>query len=483
METNSTISIRLIKNLSSRERQRFRDFLMSPYHNTDERLVRLFEQINDAAEHERLEEVSKEDLYHCLFPGKPYHAQKLKDQLSRLSSLTQEFLALEQRSLTPLDCDFQVLDALKMRGATELFTTFHHRLEKKIENLNSTSIETLKARYRLVQLADELESTSKSRKYSQKLQMRSDLTDEIFFIRKLQQYCEILNRNNIYQQHDEPSLLPNLQRILEEHQALLEQPAISLWYSALQTLLQPDQIKVLERLLQELEQTGAALVADEQQAIYKYALNFCIRQINAGKSDYLRISFRIYRQMLEAGLLHQDGFLSHTDAKNMVTSGLRLQEFEWVESFISRIREEVAKPYSENVHAFCLAYLYAETGRKQDAMRLLQEVKFTDAYYSLSARNLLLRIFFELKDFESLGYQITAFEVFLRRNSTISPRNRKLHLNFARHLKKLSRFADGLPYFEAHTIAKRKSKLMEQFSGQEEIPNREWLVQQLHSLA
>lgn len=436
-----------------------------------------------AIEEDRLEELSKEKIFRLLFPQGSYHDQKLKDQLSRLNSLIQEFLALEHRSQTPLESDFQLLQALQLRGAESLFQTYLHRMEKKIGKLESPSAEVLEAQYQLIQLADEMESSGKSRKYSSRLQMRSDLTDEIYLIRKLQQYCEILNRNNIYQQHDEPLLLANLQMILEEHERFLSIPAVRLWHHALQTLLHPEQISVLESLLKELEQTGSALATAEQQAIYKYALNFCIRQINAGKGDYLRISFRIYRQMLEAGLLHQDQFLSHTDVKNIVTSGLRLREFEWVEAFINRINEEVKKPYAENVHAFCLAYLYAETDRKKEAMRLLQEVKFTDAYYSLSARNLLLRIFFELKDFESLSYQITAFEVFLRRNSTISPRNRKLHLNFARHLKKLSKFADGLPFLETKTIPKRKAKLLEQFSSQEEIPNRNWLIEQLHSIA
>lgn len=435
-----------------------------------------------AIEEDRLKELSKEKLFKLLFPDKSFHDQKLKDQLSRLNTLVQEFLALEQRSQAPLESDFQLLKALQFRGAESLFQTYFHRIEKKIGNLDSPSVEALEVQYQLIQLADEMESFGKSRKYSSRLQVRSDLTDEIYLIRKLQQYCEILNRNNIYQQHDEPLLLSNLQMILEEHKRFLSLPAVRLWDHALQTLLHPEQISVLEKLLKELEETGSALVAEEQQAIYKYALNFCIRQINAGKSDYLRISFRIYRQMLDAGLLHQDQFLSHTDVKNIVTSGLRLREFTWVEAFISRIRKEVKKPYAENVHAFCLAYLYAETDRKEEAMRLLQEVKFTDAYYSLSARNLLLRIFFELKEFESLSYQITAFEVFLRRNSTISPRNRKLHLNFARHLKRLTKFADSLPYLEAKVIPKRKTKLLEQFSSQEEIPSRTWLIEQLHAL-
>lgn len=483
METYSTITIRLFTILSSRDRQKFTAFIKSPYHNTDERLVNLFEGIDIAIQENRIKELSKERLFELLFQDSPFHAQRLKDQLSRMNALLQEFLSLEHRAQSPFESDFQFLHTLQVRGAEDLFKTYYNRLEKKLEKLENTSIETLEATYQLIQLADEMESSGKSRKYSSRLHMRSDLTDEIYLVRKLQQYCEILNRNNIYQQYDEPSLLPNLQRILKEHDKFLSFPSVRLWYHALQTLLHPDQISVLERLLLELEQSGSALVKKEQRAIYKYALNFCIRQINAGKSDYLRISFRIYRQMLEAGLLHQDQFLSHTDVKNIVTSGLRLREYEWVESFTSRILQEVKKPYAENVHAFCLAYLYAETDRKQEALRLLQEVKFTDAYYSLSARNLLLRIFFELKEFDSLSYQITAFEVFLRRNSTISPRNRKLHLNFARHLKKLSKFADSLPFLDVKVIPKRKARLLEQFSSQEEIPNRNWLIEQLHSVA
>jgi hypothetical protein len=56
-------------------------------------------------------------------------------------------------------------------------------------------------------------------------------------------------------------------------------------------------------------------------------------------------------------------------------------------------------------------------------------VNFTDAYYQLDTRAIILKIYFELEDEEALFYHVTAFKTFLRRNRVISDYQRTIYKN------------------------------------------------------
>jgi hypothetical protein len=235
--------------------------------------------------------------------------------------------------------------------------------------------------------------------------------------------------------------------------------------------------------VEKLQELGHFFPRDELRGMYKYALNFCIRRINAGESAYLEESFQVYQHMLAADLLSVNGYLSHTDVKNIATSAIRMGEFEWAGTFIDAARTQVAAPYAQNVYTYCLALLYAGSGREREAIRLLQEVQFTDVYYALSARNLLLQIYFDQQDWDALAYQVKAYQWFLRRNSTISRRNRNLHLQFAKFFKRLVRLAEKSSIQSNRSLQQGCDALREELSAQEEIANRSWLLERLNRLA
>ncbi|MEM7040176.1 MAG: hypothetical protein AAF570_24625 [Bacteroidota bacterium] len=79
-------------------------------------------------------------------------------------------------------------------------------------------------------------------------------------------------------------------------------------------------------------------------------------------------------------------------------------------------------------------------GAYSNAKKLLREVEFTDVYYHLDSKALLLKTYFELRDWEPLESLIEAFRIYLRRNKMISDYQRKVYLNFLKFAKKLYRY-------------------------------------------
>ncbi|MEM6348385.1 MAG: hypothetical protein AAF927_31175 [Bacteroidota bacterium] len=459
------------------------EFLSSPYHNKQKVLGRLFALICQASPDFTPQQLVAEKIWQSLYPKQSYEQQKLKDHMSQLSRLLKGFLLLQYLQ-EEADGLAERLSLASLAGlqAEKLFGQYRNAWQKTREKAPYRDANYYEDWMHVADYTDQLKGISWKREYGHSLQAKADNLDRYYLIQKLQAYCEMLNRNNLQQQHYEPHLIEDIQALLQNNPQYLAVPAIKLWYLVLQTLLKSEDRESFLALREALQEDGHYFRSAERRAMYKYALNFCIRRINAGQNQYLEDSFTIYQEMLAARLLHVQGKLSHTDYKNIASSGIRLQAFDWVENFIHQYKSEVGGGLADNVYTYCLAYLYAASGKEGEAMRLLQEVQFTDVYYVLSARTLLLQIFYDQGEWDSLEYQLKAYQLFLKRNRTISQRNRKLYLNYARYLGLLLKYRDQSILLDKASRNQKHTKLVSDLQGQSELAHKSWLMERLAAL-
>ena len=220
----------------------------------------------------------------------------------------------------------------------------------------------------------------------------------------------------------------------------------------------------------------------EQRAMYKFAQNFCIRKINEGCPGYDLRLFNLFRELLAEDILLIDGQLSHTDCKNIVTIGVRIKALDWVSQFLDAYGPKVDDAFRENVLAYCRASLEAEKGHPQRAVRLLSTISHTDVHYQLSARQLLLRIYFYEEDMEGILYTIDAFRHFLQRNKEIPKARREYHLHFLRLFKRLSLLRDRLPTYSRQEARQRIQQFHLQLVSSKSLANRAWLEEEVAAL-
>ena len=77
-------------------------------------------------------------------------------------------------------------------------------------------------------------------------------------------------------------------------------------------------------------------------------------------------------------------------------------------------------------------------------MKLLQQVEFTNIFYHINAKNLLLRIFYETEDYDGIRYLTQAFTALLKRNQRVPKYQIQAEQNFIKLIKKL-------PYTQARS--------------------------------
>lgn len=483
MKIADTRLVQFLQLLNPQERLQFRRFLESPYHVQQDSPLQLFRILENFYPDFSDKALTPEWVWEQMADGELFILQKLKDQMTQLTRLLKRFLVLEQADRQPENQEEKLLAALADRKAEKLFLQHRKAFLKRLEAQPLRDLAYFEHQFRVARETDQLKGIELKRAYDRALQDKADFLNLSFLIRKLQDYCEMLNRNNLQQQHYQADLLTEIRQILVAHPQYQAVPVIQLWYQILQSLLQPTAGSVFAELLVQLERNGHWVSEGERRAMYKYALNFCIRRINAGDAHYVLQSFQVYQRMLAENLLFVEGQLSHTDYKNVASSGIRLGEFAWVERFIHQYKDQVDSAFAENVYTYCLAQLYAESGKERQAIRLLQEVQFTDVYYALSARTLLLRIFYDQPGQDDLSYQAKAYQHFLQRNNTLSQRNRHLYLQFVRYFKRLVRLREQQQYLDIPKYQKNYRELVGQLAEQKELAHRSWLIERLALLA
>jgi hypothetical protein len=252
--------------------------------------------------------------------------------------------------------------------------------------------------------------------------------DRFYLIRKLQLCCEIFNVQNVFAQEHQVFLLDEILLHLK-NRSYEDVPVIVIYFRILMTLRESEKEEHYHSLRTLLRKHEAEVTTEELRDMYKYVLNYCIKKINLGNIDWQGELFDIYKTTLENRVLLTEGFLSHRDFKNIVTISLRLRELKWAEEFIPKYIPELQSSERENARMYNTANLLFHKNDFSGALRQLQQVDFSDVFYDLDARSIVLKTWFELDEDDSFEYHATAFRKFLKRNKSVSEYQRTIYEN------------------------------------------------------
>jgi tetratricopeptide (TPR) repeat protein len=171
--------------------------------------------------------------------------------------------------------------------------------------------------------------------------------------------------------------------------------------------------------------------------MYVFAKNFCIRKINQGYTEYIKELYELYKVMLANKIIFKDNLLSQFDYKNIVYLGLRVGDMDWVKNFITKYNEFLDPRTKENAYTYNLASYYYFAKNYDEALTLLRSVEFTDIYYHLDSKSLLLKIYYEQNETEAFFSLVEAFRVYIKRNTLIPAGQKNTYYNMIKFVSKL----------------------------------------------
>lgn len=473
---------KLLSTLSRKEFTRFREFVHSPYFNKHKEvkaLLNYFDRIYPKFDERNCH---RRKIFKKIFPGEAHDQSKLAIVFTYTQRLMEEFLVSERVKEDKYLKNRLLLKDLRQRKQFKLYESRLGKTQKGLEYHGIRDSSIHQKEYELAVESDYFYTTirRKGKDFSLDQQLRS--LDHYYLAEKLKSAVEIQIRRKILKQdYINPMMKPVLGAVEEYHHLYREIPAIDLYYRIYLMVTQQETLYYFDAL-ETLQAKERYFPKEELATIYNYFQNYCIGQINSNNPAFLKEIFLLYQLQLQQELIIDEGYLSDLHYKNIVTTGIRLQELEWVKNFIEEYRQSLRPAVRENAYSFNLASYYHAVGKYDEVLALLQEVAYSDFRYNLGAKALLLRTFYEQRSFEALYSLVDSSLQFLHRKQHLADALKTGYSNLFRLTRRVAHLHGNWPYWSTEKRQREMSRLEDEIEEAKAIFNKAWLVQQLQKL-
>lgn len=466
--TKSKLS-ELLASFDGHDYNRAKKYLSSPFFNEDQELVLLFDYYHQIWINNGEIPEDRGLIYSSLYPGKKYDDKYFRYLLSALTKHLENFVTHKYMQQSPRNFLLEKQRALKERQCGKSFQFVSSELKSVLESgLQDSGV--LLARHDSALLELEFMTQQKTRKASFNFDSIIDDLDRFFVARKLQLASEQINAQNVLAGQSKPRLIEEVAGLAKEP-ALENIPSIELYRTVYLTLTEPGNVEHFEKLKELILHKGEMFSVKEQKEIVQYLKNFCIKQINLGKPEFVERLFEIYKLSLQNKKVLRSEAMSPWEYKNIVTIGLRMKEFSWVQKFIEQYIKYLEPSQQKNALIYNTANWYFFQKNFRETLRLFQEVEFTDLYYQLDVRAILLKAYFSLEEEETFFYHASAFRSFLSRNRLVSDYQRKIYRNFVKYIVRLMRDMNN---------SKKLVSLLAEIKEVRQIADVRWLEEKIN---
>jgi len=449
--------------LEKQERRAFLQFLQSSFFNKREDVLLLYTKwlLEGSLG-------SKTEVFEHVYPGAPYDAQRLHLCMSYLQRLAEQFFAYRQWREQPGACEVALVQATRRRG---LETHFNEALRSALRQSEQQPLRNEQYYAQRQHLLWEEARYDQTRNATAVKNLRAlwENADLVWLAQKLRLLCLHRTQEMLYRADDALRLDNRMEHLLERYN-LAEHPGVGVWYYCLKMLENPEEPLYFSQFKAPLLAQDGCFDAEEIRDLYRFALNYCIRQVNAGRTVFFHDIMDFYKDGLQKGHLLENGVLSRFTYHNIVAAGLQTGEYEWVEDFIARYKNSLERTYRESSYSFNRARLEYKRKRYDEALGLLQHSNYYDPLLGLAAKTIAMKIYYETGEEELLFAHLEAMKHYVRRK-TVLGYHRDNYLSMVRYMQKLL----TLNRFDKTAVQTLKAKIV----AEKVLMEREWLLEQL----
>jgi len=463
MENSKLIA--LLKTFNTQELREFKDFVSSPYFNKNQELVLFYDYLKKIAPKFPSKKIARQFIYNNLFPKNKYDDKHMNYLMSFLLKLAEKYIGLRKYQTQKLLPEYHVLASMIDRNLEKHYQQNIIKANKLIDDKKQLDISHYYHRFLLSDIAHQHWESKKERKYNDQLQFKSDYFDHYFLANKLKYSCEMLNNQQMVATPYVYNMVEEVSQYIEKKDMVTE-PIINIYYHILKMLIEENPEPYFVKLKKLLFDNFNRFTKAEMQPMYFHTLNFCNRNIRKGKKAYIKESINLYMKGLDSKLLFENDVLSPWTYKNIVVLGLRSERYDWTEKFIYDYNDSINEQFRKVALHYNLANLFYYKGNLDEALKNLRNVEFTDIYYALDSKEMLMKIYFELDEQEALNALIASFSIFLTRNKQISNKVKQTYMNFIKILKL---------FFKKN---KNLEEIKERINQTELLTARVWLLSQ-----
>lgn len=468
----------LLEGLTPAELRRLGDFVRSPFYNKNKNLVLLYEFFERSFSESDRENISKEKIWENLCPDKQYDDSNLRSVFSEFKKLCETFLVVIHQEKNPLSQKNILLNAFSEKNLSKNFEliskdiskTFNEEFNRNYEYyLNSIEFErahiTIGGKNieknldeNFIRLSDSIDNFFLSAKLdlfnsllSRKYHVLGNLTLKIKFIDEIITHIE-----------------GNLSEIIKNH------PVIYSEYLILKMMTAKESEKYFKDLHAFVLKNISKYKQTELEQVYFPLINYGFNKLALGENKYLEKIFEIYRTFERKNFYSEMKVFQDIDFISIAIAGLRLNKILWVESFSNKYNYKLSAEYKEDSKNLVNALISHKKRDFEKAINFLSTVNYQNSYYYLKAKETLMQIYYEQKEFEALQSLIDSTRHYLKRRQNILSIHYERYMMFLKYINILLNAKENNNY--------KKLVLKKELSENKNVIAREWLLEKMKDL-
>ena len=462
----------ILRSFSKKEHRDFRKWVHSPAHNQREDVILLYEFLASPGHLNCDDKLTKAVVFQHIYPKEPFDDARIRQSMHFLLKCVEEFLTYQEIQSDEVRSKITLASVFRRRHLDKSFESTLSSIRKKQEKSPYLNRRFLENEHRLeVELYNYLSSKQRTGPFN--LQQVSNTLDRFYLAEKFRQASLMVSHQAVYKIDYDWGLLDGILQLMEE-KGYLEHPAIAVYYYSYLSLRDRDNDSYFYKLKEQILRFGNAFPRFEIRDHFLLAINFCIRRVNRGERHFAREALELIQLGLKTkAILMEDGIISRWSFRNAVSLGTLLKEFDWTEQFIKDYEDHLEEKYRESIVHYSMARLHYEKKDYDRAMQLFTQVEYNDMLMNLTAKAMLLKMYYELDEFNALDSLLESMRVYLRRKKVIGY-HRDNYTNIISFTKKLT------------TVNPFDRKDLEKLAGEIEASNpnteKRWMLEQIELL-
>jgi hypothetical protein len=465
--------IQTLLHLNKPERNRFKKFLISPFFNSDENMISIFDFIDDHISKNHNEFPEKQVLWKKIFKGIPFDDIRLRKYFSDLFKLLTKFLSFDLYQRDPIVQDLFLLEVINERKLISLTKSSVRSARIRLEANEFRHSQAFLQRYSLERNNYEIQNLEGDRNIRSNIEEINESLDIFYLSEKLRLFCKEIELQILAKHKYKLTYIEEILNMIKL-KGYENVPSILLYSKLLNLYMDSANEENYFSLRQSVSENNPLFPKKELAEIYSTMINYCSLQINKGNSKFLAQLFDFYKEVVSQDILLEDQSFSPYHFKNIVVIGLRLKEFNWIEAFINDFAPLLPENQRDNSLSFNLAQLYFYQKKYDLVIKTLQSVEYDDYVYNLNSKTMLICTYYDTGETDALFFLFDSFRAFLNRNNDIPEARKELYRNFVSFSKKLARLT---PKDE-----KAKQKLTFELEQTKNIASKNWLLEKLAEL-
>ena len=489
---NKSKLIQLISYLDDKDYKELGLWVRSPIHNSNQMVIDLYDVIKHKYRNTDKPIDTLKIMKHLkMLPRTagekdtcPRDKQELRRTMHLLSEQIEDFLIWKATQKEVVVRKRHLMDELMIRRAYPLVNAVMRKARKIQETSPLRDVQHCKNEYLLAQIDLFMAVIVKDRNVVSAMKHSVDTLRRYFLSQLLRYYCFASSKNAKFKTKKSYPMMEVLKSYVTNSKDF-EYYTIRFYYICLE-LVQKSRIEDYNEL-KSMIYTGETFDNHELRQLFTVLTNFCGRKITEGDNRFMQERFDLYKEVLRKEILTDQVQFSASKFIEIVETGLKVNQPEWINEFIQKYSPELGPNLREDTVNYSKA-LYAFHFNKYNlAQDFLHAVNKMNLWLM---KVLLIKIYYDKNeltfdniDTHPINSELEALLQLTRPggNTKASERNRLSRSNFANFFKRILNRRKKIIGKEMVSIDNIKA-LKTELADIERLAERKWLNDKLNEL-